>query len=170
MEAVMDDAVTWAEQRWGCVELGDARRTRRAVALGAGMARAPGAGSALETGCRLEERQLRTLERFWSLLGFSSIVAVRLLPIRKAARCTPQAASDEPDGAVRLLAAALKTSPAAAASHRDFHRGVARLGGFLARKGDGEPGWQTLWLGFEQLFLLMLGAQLAAQMEPPRCG
>lgn len=125
---------------------------------------------ALKTGCRLEERQLRTIERFWPLLGFLSIVAVRLLQIREAARWTPEATSDEPDGAVRLLAAALKTSPAAVASHRDFQRGVARLGGFLARKGDGEPGWQTLWLGFEHLFLLMLGAQLAAEMKPPRCG
>ena len=125
---------------------------------------------ALKTGCRLEERQLRTIERFWPLLGFLSIVAVRLLQIREAARYTPQAASDEPDGAVRLLAAALKTSPAAVASRRDFQRGVARLGGFLARKGEGEPGWQTLWLSFEHLFLLMLGAQLAAEMKPPKCG
>ena len=125
---------------------------------------------ALKAGCRLEERQLRAIERVWPLLGFLSIVAVRLLQIREAARCTPEATSDEPDVAVRLLAAALKTSPATVASHRDFHRGVARLGGFLARKGEGEPGWQTLWLGFERLFLLMLGAQLAAEMEAPRCG
>jgi len=28
---------------------------------------------------------------------------------------------------------------------------VAILGGFLARKGDGEPGTQTLWLGLQRL-------------------
>jgi len=28
---------------------------------------------------------------------------------------------------------------------------VAILGGFLARKGDGEPGPQTLWLGLQRL-------------------
>jgi hypothetical protein len=26
-----------------------------------------------------------------------------------------------------------------------FWRELAKLGGFLARKHDGEPGWQTLW-------------------------
>ena len=28
---------------------------------------------------------------------------------------------------------------------------VASLGGFLDRKGDGEPGTQTLWLGIQRL-------------------
>ena len=28
---------------------------------------------------------------------------------------------------------------------------VAGLGGFLGRKGDGEPGTQTIWLGLQRL-------------------
>ncbi len=28
---------------------------------------------------------------------------------------------------------------------------VARLGGFLARKGDGPPGAKTIWLGLQRL-------------------
>ena len=28
---------------------------------------------------------------------------------------------------------------------------TAKLGGFLGRKGDGEPGTQTLWLGLQRL-------------------
>ena len=28
---------------------------------------------------------------------------------------------------------------------------MATLGGFLGRKGDGEPGTQTLWLGLQRL-------------------
>jgi len=28
---------------------------------------------------------------------------------------------------------------------------VASLGGFLGRKGDGEPGTQTIWLGLQRL-------------------
>ena len=31
---------------------------------------------------------------------------------------------------------------------RDFVRGVARLGGFLGRQGDGEPGIRALWRGY----------------------
>ncbi|MGB3691761.1 MAG: IS4 family transposase, partial [Spirulinaceae cyanobacterium] len=28
---------------------------------------------------------------------------------------------------------------------------IAQLGGFLGRKGDGEPGVKTLWLGLQRL-------------------
>ena len=34
---------------------------------------------------------------------------------------------------------------------REAIRMVAILGGFLARKSDGEPGTQTLWLGLQRL-------------------
>lgn len=34
---------------------------------------------------------------------------------------------------------------------RDALRRVATLGGFLGRKGDGEPGTQTLWIGLQRL-------------------
>jgi hypothetical protein len=30
-------------------------------------------------------------------------------------------------------------------------RGLAYLGGFLARLGDGEPGIQTIWQGYQRL-------------------
>ena len=34
---------------------------------------------------------------------------------------------------------------------REATRLIARLGGFLARKGDGEPGLKTIWRGFRHL-------------------
>jgi len=46
---------------------------------------------------------------------------------------------------------------------------VARLGGFLARKSDGPPGWQTLWRGMQALVTLEPGF-LLAKREKPRCG
>lgn len=33
-----------------------------------------------------------------------------------------------------------------------FWREIAKLGGFLARKGDGEPGWQTIWRGWNKFY------------------
>jgi hypothetical protein len=30
-------------------------------------------------------------------------------------------------------------------------RSLAQLGGFLARKGDGEPGLKTIWQGYQRL-------------------
>ena len=40
---------------------------------------------------------------------------------------------------------------------------MAQLGGFLARKGDGEPGLKTLWRGIRVLHHLLEGAQLTAK-------
>ena len=36
-------------------------------------------------------------------------------------------------------------------SLREATRMVASLGGFLGRKGDGNPGTQTIWLGLQRL-------------------
>ena len=36
---------------------------------------------------------------------------------------------------------------------------LARLGGHLNRKGDGPPGWLTLWRGWEALRLMIQGAE-----------
>ena len=30
---------------------------------------------------------------------------------------------------------------------------IARLGGFLARKSDGEPGAKTIWLGLKEIYV-----------------
>jgi hypothetical protein len=123
----------------------------------------------LKSGCRVEERQLESAQRLAPLIGMLSAVAVRLLqlkhdvramPDRPALRCVPQAQ-------VRTLAAYLKTSPGKL-TVRQFAHETARLGGFVGRKSDGEPGWQTLWRGWHELELMTLGYRLAT--GPPRCG
>ena len=40
------------------------------------------------------------------------------------------------------------------------------LGGHLLRKCDGEPGWITLWRGYEKLQLLLRGAKVVRK----KCG
>ncbi len=39
---------------------------------------------------------------------------------------------------------------------------IARLGGFLARSGDGEPGLKTLWRGLSTFYHLLEGSQLVS--------
>jgi hypothetical protein len=48
-------------------------------------------------------------------------------------------------------------------SIRQAVRWIAQLAGFLARKGDGEPGLKTLWRGIGVLHHLLEGVQLAAK-------
>ncbi len=39
-----------------------------------------------------------------------------------------------------------------------FYREVAKLGGFLGRKSDGDPGWITIWRGWEKLNMFVFVA------------
>jgi hypothetical protein len=106
----------------------------------------------LKTGCAMEARQLERADGLEALLGFLSIIAVRLLQLREASR-------QEPDALARhLIAPELLTTvqsylklPPGDLTMREFWRAVARLGGFLGRKSDGNPGWQTIWRGWQKL-------------------
>lgn len=42
---------------------------------------------------------------------------------------------------------------------------VARLGGFLARKGDGEPGAKTLWQGLQRVMDFAAGLRYAREVH-----
>jgi len=119
----------------------------------------------LKSGCKVEERQLGHVERLEPLVGVLSVVAVRLLQLKHQARVNPDTPATDvvPGPYVRTLAAWLKVS--AKMTARQFWRGTAQLGGFLARKGDGDPGWQTLWRGWWKLQLLTEGAELARRMR-----
>ena len=46
----------------------------------------------------------------------------------------------------------------------EFFRELAKMGGFLGRKHDGEPGWQTVWEGFQKMQSLLAGLRLAGAL------
>ena len=116
---------------------------------------------AWKTGCRAEERRLTQADRLVPLLGALAIVAVRLLTLRDAARHDSTAPADAPAAALKLLAAKLHRPAECFGNNRAFLRGVAQLGGFLARRSDRDPGWQTLWKGWSVLMTLVEGYELA---------
>ena len=119
----------------------------------------------LKSGCNVEARQLRDADRLAPLVGVLAVVAVRLLQLKHRARTNPDAPARSvvPERHVQTLAAKLALPEEMTA--RQFWRGTARLGGFLGRRGDGDPGWQTLWRGWQQLELLTEGAELARRMR-----
>src|SRR3954449_7736001 len=67
----------------------------------------------------------------------------------------------KPVATLKVLAAKRQRRAECFESNRAFLRGVAQLGGFLARTSDGEPGWQTLWKGWSVLMTLVEGYELA---------
>ena len=119
----------------------------------------------LKSGCQIESRQLEEASRLKALLGILAVVAVRLLQLKHQAKVKPEspALSIIPTRYVEALGAHLK-QPFEKMTTREFWRATAALGGFLGRTGDGEPGYLTLWRGWQQLTQIHLGYQLAKQL------
>ena len=121
----------------------------------------------LKTGCRVEERLYRSGDRLAPVIGLLSVLAVRLLQLKVVARRDPELPAQRvvPKQwleAVRLLLKKRREIKTV----REFFRGLAQLGGFLGRKSDGEPGWQTVWGGLEKLLLCLRGAEMVTK----QCG
>jgi hypothetical protein len=116
----------------------------------------------LKSGCRVEDRQLEKAHRLQSLVGILAVVAVRLLQLKHQAKLNPTALAIGivPNNYVQTLAAYLK-QPSEKMTARQFWIETARLGGFLGRKSDGDPGWLTLWQGWQHLETLTTGFELA---------
>jgi hypothetical protein len=120
----------------------------------------------LKTGCRVEQRQLQSYQGLRRLLGLLAPTAVRLLQLRATARQTPeQPASQTLPADVVQVVAAKAGVPAAQLTARQCWHTIARCGGYLGRKGDGPPGWQTLWRGWLYIQTLLEGVHLAARLS-----
>ena len=121
----------------------------------------------LKTGCNIEKSQLRHAERIQRLLAFLSILAVRLLQLRDLSKSTPHLlAIDHVDPVLVQIIALRATKRPNELSLGLFWFEVAKLGGFPARKSDGNPGWLRLWRGWLQLLELAEGVRLANHLPP----
>ena len=120
----------------------------------------------LKSGCRMEERQLQSVDGLMRLLGLLSPLAVRLVQIREYARCEPERPAHEVIEPLMLAVLAERTgqSPLTITTG-SFWTEVARLGGYLARRHDGPPGWRTIWKGWLCLQTLLEGAHLAFHLR-----
>jgi hypothetical protein len=110
----------------------------------------------LQSGCKVEQRQLETVPRLQRVLTLDLIVAWRVLALCKAGRETPEGlASDwlstEEWRALSCYMNQRAKPPQRPPTLRQTVRWIAQLGGFLGRRGDGEPGPIVLWRGLQQL-------------------
>ena len=123
---------------------------------------------ALKSGCRVTGRQLKTKERLEAMVGLQSVVAVRLLQLKAHARTEPDRPAEEavPPRYVSLLKIARGLNRATTLTVGRFYLELAKLGGFLGRRHDGDPGWITIWCGWDRLQLMMRGADAAADLGP----
>lgn len=124
-----------------------------------------------KTGCREEHVRFQDVEALKASLAVLSAVAVRVVQLRQVGRACPEEPAERVASPLEigLLQQALGVA-LAAWTVGAFVRGVARLGGFLGRKCDGEPGWKTLWRGQAKLQGLVQGARLHEQMQRQAVG
>src|SRR5262249_6595389 len=116
----------------------------------------------LKSGCKLEELQLATAPRLRRALSLYAMVAARLLHLTYRGRQEPEACCEPSVGRQewQLLWRHFqpgKVLPVVAPSLRQTIHWIARLGGFLDRKGDNEPGVKVLWRGLRKLHDMLVG-------------
>lgn len=120
----------------------------------------------LKSGCRLEGLQLRSYQRLVKALATYSIVAWRLMWLTYQARLTPDESCElvllRPEWRLLRRKFVPKSRSKQPPTLHQAMVWIAQLGGFLARKGDGEPGLKTIWRGLTTLHSLLEGAQLVS--------
>jgi hypothetical protein len=141
------EKVAWYTQRWGIEVF---HRT-------------------LKSGCRVEDRQLGHGDRLQACLAIDMVIAWRIHHMTKLGREVPDLPAEayfDHDECQVLIDYELNTRKrpvdAPAPSLREAIRMIAKLGGFLGRKSDGEPGTETLWRGLLRLDGMTEGWRLAS--------
>lgn len=119
----------------------------------------------IKTGCSIEKHALRKAERLEPLIGLTSIVGIRLFQLKLIGRNQPEAKakSHVPSCWLECMKLARPKLKLTGMTVYSFFREVAKMGGFLGRTGDGEPGWQTIWRGYQTLQSLLDGMRLVRQ-------
>jgi hypothetical protein len=110
----------------------------------------------MKSGCQIERRQSTTAESLEAGLAIDAVVAWRVMWLVKLGRESPDLPcsvffSELEWKSLHCFANQTPTPPKEPPTLREAVRMVAKLGGFLGRKGDGEPGTQTTWRGLERL-------------------
>ena len=120
-----------------------------------------------KNGCSEEDRRFETAERMETCLAILAVVAVRVFQLRSALEHQPDAPAEQVGTKEEIqVVRKITKHKGKRLTVRDFVRGVAKLGGFLGRKGDGQPGVRALWRGYQRLQDMLQGFHLLADLNP----
>jgi len=127
----------------------------------------------LKSGCKTEERQLESFEKLSLTVALDMMVAVSLLALTKAVRQDPEASAErnirpEQWKALHCYFNKTRIVPETPPDLKTAVGWIARLGGFLGRKGDGFPGTQVLWRGWVRMVDITATFQILNGQE--KCG
>ena len=117
---------------------------------------------ALKSGVGAEDSQLTSARSLQALIGILAVVALRLLNLKLLSRTHPDGKVQPEEIGLEALALLEKAyrKPKAGWTNQTVLVSIARMGGFLARKSDGPPGWKILWQGWHRLMTMAEGIRL----------
>jgi hypothetical protein len=122
----------------------------------------------MKTGAAIEELRFQSQAALEPAIALLSVVAVALVNLRVAARQEATAGRPATEWVdplwVRVLSV-WRYQQERPLTVGEFTQALARLGGHQNRKGDGRPGWQTLWRGWNGLH-----AMVCYEQSRHRCG
>lgn len=110
----------------------------------------------LKNGCQVEGLQFGTIERLECVLALFLVVAWSVSYLMRPGRTCRDLDAPlcfDPDE-IRAANLLTKTCTPAQLRLNEVLRLIARLGGFLARKGEGEPGAETIWKGLTKIHIV----------------
>ena len=124
--------------------------------------------SVLKVGLQVENLQLSDTKKLQTAQALYMIIAWRINRLMRLGRTLPDLPADVLFEADEWRAAFIlnkKPPPKAVPTANTVIRLIAQLGGFLGRKGDGEPGAKTLWLGMRDIAVFVQGTRYARELE-----
>ncbi|HVR96586.1 MAG TPA: IS4 family transposase [Thermoanaerobaculia bacterium] len=119
----------------------------------------------LKSGCKVEQLQLQERDRLEVALALYLIVAWRVLYLIMMGRTVPELSCETAfapeEWKALYIVTRRKRPPRRPPPLGEILVLVARLGGYLARKGDGPPGPKAIWIGLQRVrdFVLALQAR-----------
>lgn len=122
----------------------------------------------LKVGCRVESLQLDTLERVQKALALYLMVAWRIMFLMRIGRACPDLPADLVFDEIEWQVSYLldnKPVPKKIPTINEVLRNIAKLGGFLGRKSDGEPGAESIWLGYSRVLDCIHGILIAEHVK-----
>jgi len=116
-------------------------------------------------GTKAEDLQLETAEALFAAIAIKSVVALRLIELRERVRIMPDAPAAESGLAELELDVLRATLNRPLKTVKEVALAVGRLGGHMNRKGDGMPGFITLFRGMSKLNDLVEGVRISRKLK-----
>jgi len=128
----------------------------------------------LKSGCKVEDRQLETVDRITACLGIDMVIAWRVYYLTMLGRQTPDVPCSVffEEAEWKALTAHAERQPTPAPEPPPLYEAivmVARLGGYIKRSRKEPPGTETIWRGLVALgWITDAWRAFGQQNGPPR--